>query len=141
MGQGEPPQGVFLHRRPIFQIFRGCQITLKSLVLIVFYLPVNYLFLPLLDCIKKAYRTNLQTEKTTLTQKPSNIKTSLTLYQFIFLFMACAIIIITLCLFAKRRNIAKNYVYFANDLVFFRNFCYNRDNKKKTKSRETYSLF
>ena len=95
LSQGEPPQGVFLRRRPIFQIFKGCHVTLKSLILIIFSLPVNYLFLPLLDDIKKAYRTNLQTEKTTLTQKPSNIKTSLTLYQFIFLFMACAIIIIS----------------------------------------------
>ena len=95
LGQGEPPQGVFLCRRPIFQIFRRCHVTLKSLILIIFCLPVNFLFVPLLDCIKKAYRTNLQTEKTTLTQKPSNIKTLLTLYQFIFLFMACAIIIIS----------------------------------------------
>lgn len=47
---------------------------MKSLILIIFCLPVNYLFLPLLDDIKKAYRTNLQTEKTTLTQKPSNMK-------------------------------------------------------------------
>ena len=95
LGQGEPPQGVFLYHAPFFQIFRRCHIPWKSLILIIFSLPVNFLFVPLLDDIKKAYRTNLQTEKTTLTQKPSNIKTSLTLYQFIFLFMACAIIIIT----------------------------------------------
>lgn len=24
LGQGEPPQGVRLHRRPIFQILKGC---------------------------------------------------------------------------------------------------------------------
>jgi len=59
LSQGEPPQGVFLHRRPIFEVFKGCHVTLKSLILIVFYLPVNYLIVPLLDCIKKAYRANL----------------------------------------------------------------------------------
>ena len=59
LGQGEPPQGVFLRRRPIFQIFKGCHVTFKGLILIIFCLPVNYLFVPLLDCIKKAYRGNL----------------------------------------------------------------------------------
>ena len=59
LGQGEPPQGVRLYHAPFFQIFKGCHITLKSLILIVFCLPVNFLFVPLLDCIKKAYRANL----------------------------------------------------------------------------------
>jgi len=47
---GEPPQGVRLYHAPFFQIFKGCHITLKSLILIVFCLPVNFLFVPLLDC-------------------------------------------------------------------------------------------
>lgn len=50
LGQGEPPQGVFLHRRPIFQNLKGCHVTLKSLILIIFCLPVNFLSVPLLDC-------------------------------------------------------------------------------------------
>ncbi|MBT0890453.1 hypothetical protein, partial [Streptococcus lutetiensis] len=37
-----------------FQIFKGCHITLKSLILIVFCLPVNFISVPLLDCIKKS---------------------------------------------------------------------------------------
>ena len=54
LGQGEPPQGVLLYRRPIFEVFKGCHVTLKSLILIIFYLPVNYLIVPLLDDIKKS---------------------------------------------------------------------------------------
>ena len=95
LGQGEPPQGVFLRRRPIFQIFSGCHITLKSLILIIFSLPVNYLFLPLLDDIKKAYRTNLQTEKNHAHAKALKYETLPISYHFLFCILACAIIIIS----------------------------------------------
>ena len=137
LGQGEPPQGVRLYHAPFFQIFKGCHITLKSLILIIFYLPVNYLFLPLLDDIKKAYRTNLQTEKTTLTQKPSNMKRYQyhTIFYFVFWLVPIHILYhgddsatiriyqsLKIRFFGKRRNIVKNYVYFVKRLSFFRNF-------------------
>ena len=104
LGQGEPPQGVVLYHAPFFQIFRGCHVTLKNLILIIFSLPVNYLFLPLLDDIKKAYRTNLQTEKNHAHAKALKYKNVTNIIPvFHFYFLACAIIIITLCFFAKRR--------------------------------------
>jgi len=84
---GEPPQGVVLYHAPFFQIFKGCHITLKGLILIVFYLPVNYLFLPLLDDIKKAYRTNLQTEKNHAHAKAlkyKNVTNIIPVYFFIY---------------------------------------------------------
>ena len=104
LGQGEPPQGVLLYRRLIFEVFKGCHITLKSLILIIFSLPVNYLFVPLLDDIKKAYRTNLQTRKNHAHAKALKYKNVTSIIPvFHFYFLACAIIIITLCFFAKRR--------------------------------------
>ena len=47
MGQGEPPQGVLLYRRLIFEVFKGCHVTLKGLSFINYYYlwdePLNYL--------------------------------------------------------------------------------------------------
>lgn len=52
LGQGEPPQGIRLYHAPFFQNLKGCHITLKNLILIVFYLSVNFLFVPLIEVIK-----------------------------------------------------------------------------------------
>ena len=56
-------------------------------ILIIFCLPVNYLFLPLLDDIKKAYRTNLQTEKNHAHAKAlkyKNVTNIIPVYFFIY---------------------------------------------------------